>query len=48
MTKYRLHQIVTSAKEKIKIGKGEYEGSCRIIVLERVAREALVEKLTFA
>ena len=31
------------AKEKIKIGEGEYEVSWEMTILERVAREALVE-----
>lgn len=34
---------MTSAKEKIKIGEGEYEVSWEMTILERVAREALVE-----
>ena len=34
---------MTSAKEKIKIGEGEYEVSWEMTILERVAREALIE-----
>lgn len=45
--KYVLHEIVTSAKEKIKIGEGEYEVPWEMTILGRVAREALVEELAF-
>ena len=45
--KYTLHEIVTSAKEKIKIEEGEYEVSWEMAILERVAREALVGEFSF-